>query len=81
VHVEDASTRVGDAVELVVGVGRLGKLHELWLGAVRSLVHGHAPAGVVVLRLPDQRVLRLQQLVPDGDRLGGDAAEHATHGS
>src|SRR4051812_33314667 len=34
----------------------------------------------MVLGLADQRVLRLQELMPDRDGLRGDAAEHATHG-
>src|ERR687898_283702 len=71
VHVEDAAAGVGNPVELIVRVGGLGELHELGLRALGALVHRHAPAGVVVLRLPDQRVLRLEQLVPDRDRLGG----------
>ena len=50
------------------------------VGAVGALVDGHAPARVVLLGLADQRVLRLEQLVPDRDRLRGDAAEHAAHG-
>ena len=56
-----------------------GKRTQLRLGAVGALVDGHAPAGVVLLGLADQRVLRLEQLVPDRDRLRGDAAEHAAH--
>ena len=61
-------------------VGGLGEAHELRLLAVGALVDGHAPAGVVLLGLADQRVLGLEQLVPDRDRVGGDATEDAAHG-
>ena len=81
VHVEDPSAQVGRVQELAVGVRGLREAHELGLGALGALVDGHAPARVVVLGLADQRVLGVQQLVPDRNRLRGDAAEHAAHGA
>src|SRR4029453_164768 len=79
VHVENAPAQVRSAKELAVGVGRLGEAHQLRVGALGALVYRHAPARVVLLGLADQRVLSLQQLVPDRNRLRGDAAEHAAH--
>ena len=66
-------------LELAVAVRGLGEAHELRLLAVGLPVDGHAPAGVVVLGLLDQRVLRVQQLVLDRDRLGGNASEDPAH--
>ena len=56
-----------------------GKRTQPRVEAVGALVDGHAPAGVVILGLTDQRVVRLDQLVPDRGRLRGYAAEHAAH--
>ena len=79
VHVEDAAAQLGRLHELAVGVGGLGEAHELRLRALGALVDGHAPARVVLLGLANERVLSLQQFVPDRNRLRGDAAEHAAH--
>ncbi len=77
--VEDASAHRGGPLELTVGVRRLGKADELGLLAVRAAVDGHAPARVVLLRLLDERVLCVQQLVLDRGRLGRDAPEDPAH--
>ena len=79
VDVEDAPAHRRRLHELEVRVGGLGKADQLRLGALGSLVNGHAPAGVVLLGLADQRILRLEQLVSDRNRVCGDAAEHAAH--
>src|SRR5204863_6623992 len=56
-----------------------GKAHAVRFLAVGALVDGHAPAGVVVGGLVDERVLRFEQGVTDRDRLAGYRAEYATH--
>src|SRR4029453_9159098 len=79
VHVEDAPAEIRGIEELAVSVGGLGEAHQARLRTLRSLVDGHAPAGIVILRLADHRVVSLQQFVPDRNRLRGDAAEHSAH--
>ena len=79
VHVEDAPLQLGGLDEVGVAEGGLGEAHAARVEAVGALVDGHSPAGVVILGLADQGVLRLDQLVPDRGRLRRYAAEHAAH--
>src|SRR6185503_8407936 len=79
VDVEDAPLDRRGVDEVLVREGGLGKAHAAWVEAVGALVDRHSPARVVILGLTDQRVYRLDQLVPDRDRLRGYAAENAAH--
>src|SRR5262249_32664789 len=74
----DAPPHVRRVREAVVAERRLGKAHARGLAV--AVVHRHSPARVVVHRLMDQRVRRLEQLVPGADRLSGYAPAYAAHG-
>src|SRR5829696_479969 len=79
VHIEDAAAKLRDLHELAVDVSRLGEPHDPRLRSVGPLIDRHAPAGIVLLRLPNERILSIQELVSDRNRLRGDATENATH--
>src|SRR5690242_5587265 len=78
VRVEDAPLQIRRVREAVVAEGGLGEAHAGGLAV--AVVDRHSPARVVVHRLMDQRVRRLQQLMPEADRLSGYAPKYAAHG-
>src|SRR5262249_36866244 len=79
VHVEDPPAQIGRLDEAVVLVQRLGEANASWVLTVGALVDRHAPARVVLLGLVDERILGLEEVVTNGDRLCRYAAEDAAH--
>ena len=80
VHVEDPTAQFGRRPEAVVLESGVGEALADRILTVAALVHGHAPARIVLLGLPNHRVVRVEQLVPQRDGLGGYAAKNAAHG-
>jgi hypothetical protein len=79
VHVEHPALALGGYAKRVIRVRGLGEAHAARLPAFAALVHREAPARVVLLGLADERVVRLEQLVAQRDRVCRYGAEDPAH--